>query len=162
MGIQYKINKAEAIINSFCGEELKALERACSEIQSAQDQLIKEAEDHFRLCMNSCKGICCRNINPNEIITLLDFVYILSIDKTNIAQILECSKKETLFSSNCIFLKNDIGPCIFPYNLKPEKCIITFCSDTRTIRKEIKLVRSKFSRLSRFVKYKRPLMWFGF
>ena len=27
---------------------------------------------------------------------------------------------------------------------------------------EIKLVRSKFSRLSRFVKYKRPLMWFGF
>ena len=49
MGIQYKINKADAIINSFSGEEMKALRRVCNEIQSAQDQLTKEAEDHFRL-----------------------------------------------------------------------------------------------------------------
>jgi len=72
MRIQYKINKAEAIINSFSRKELKALRKACSEIQSVQDQLTKEAEDLFRLCMNSCKGICCRNINLNEIITLSD------------------------------------------------------------------------------------------
>jgi len=64
MGIQYKINKAEAIINSFSREELKALRRACSEIQSAQDQLTKEAEDHFRLCMYSCKGILGHVFSP--------------------------------------------------------------------------------------------------
>jgi hypothetical protein len=162
MGIRYKIRRAHTIIEQFDQDEADGMRKRCLEIQNAQNELVSAAKPFFKRCMTSCEGMCCRNICPDDIITLLDFIFILTIDSANKATLLEYAKEESMFTASCIFLKKGIGPCIFPFNLKPERCIITFCSDTHAINKEIHLVRKKFSRLYRFLICKKPLVWFGF
>ncbi len=162
MESENKIRRAQEIVKSFKGEEREKLRSISLEIQSAQDNLNSVAGHYFDVCMRSCKGKCCKNILTRDIITLLDYIFILSLDNSVFAQILECAKKESLFTADCFFLAEGIGPCFFGSNLKPERCIITFCYDEHEIRKEIKAVRSKFSKLSRFILFRRPLMWLGF
>jgi hypothetical protein len=56
-------------------------------------------------------------------------------------QMAACLKKEpALYISDCIFLKNGTGPCIFPHSVMPEMCITTFCFDETPAKKEIKLL----------------------
>ena len=162
MELQKKIEKAQVIIDSFLGEERTWLIDICHEIKSAQDDLNREAKDYFKNCMQRCQGICCRNICINDVVTLLDLIYILALDREISSRVHECAQSETLFSADCLFLQNGVGPCIFTANMKPERCIITFCGETRPIKTEIKAVRSKFSRLSRYTKIKRPFLWVRF
>jgi hypothetical protein len=162
MELQKKIEKAQVIIDSFSGEDRTKLLDICHEIKSAQDDLNREAEDYFKDCMQRCQGICCRNICINDVVTQLDLVYILAINKQISARVHACAQAEALFSADCLFLQNGQGPCLFSANIKPERCIITFCGEIRPIKKEIKAVRSKFSKLSRYTKIKRPFLWMRF
>ncbi len=162
MELEKKIEKAQVIIDSFLGEERNRLLDICHEIKSAQDDLNREAKDYFKDCMHRCGGICCRNICINDVVTLLDLIFILSINKEISATVHACAQAETLFPADCLFLQNGVGPCIFTANLKPERCIITFCGELRPIKREIKAVRSKFSKLSRYTKIKRPFLWVRF
>jgi len=160
MGLKYKFKKAQEIIEKTGNQDLIALRRICEEIQKVQNNLLEEAKDLLKYCENRCQGLCCRNIYPDDIITLADFVYILamesSVESSVRDEISECLKKETLFSSSCIFLKRGEGPCIFPSNLRPEKCITSFCGGDTTIKKEINMVGSKFSKLIRFILLRKP------
>ncbi|MCP3873909.1 MAG: hypothetical protein GY699_12215 [Desulfobacteraceae bacterium] len=160
MESENKIKRAQEILNSFNVEERKKLRSISLEIQNAQDDLNSVAGKYFDVCIGSCKGKCCKNIHTRDIIILLDYIFILSLDNSVYAQLIECAKKESLFSADCFFLLEGVGPCVFGSNLKPERCIITFCYDTPGIKKEIKAVRSKFSKLSRFILFHRPFMWF--
>jgi hypothetical protein len=45
-----------------------------------------------------------------------------------------------------------VGPCLFPDDLRPERCIISFCRVEPSIEKEIGRVMGGFSRLIRFFK----------
>lgn len=162
MELQKKIEKAQAIVDSFSGQDRIRLLEICYEIMSAQDALNGEARDYFKHCMQQCRGICCRNICINDVVTLLDLIYILAVNKNVLAQVLACAQAETLFSADCLFLEGGLGPCLFAANSKPERCIITFCGEIRPIKREIKAVRSKFSKLSRYTKIKRPFLWIGF
>ncbi len=162
MELQKKIEKARAIIDSLCVRDRVRLLDICDEIKHAQQELNREAADHFNDCMQRCRGICCRNICINDVVTQLDLIYILAIEKDVLEQVCTCAQAETLFSADCLFLQNRLGPCLFAADSKPERCIITFCGETRPIRKEIKAVRSKFSKLSRFTKIKRPFLWIRF
>lgn len=161
MGIPYKINKADAIVKSFCDRDRELLERKSRAIQRAQDNLVSHASDLFATCIRRCRGLCCQNINPDDIITLLDFISILALGDTSADKLCACVQEETLFTGKCYFLQGD-GPCIFAPNLKPERCILTFCGDTHSIQDHIRQVRSKFSNLCWFVRRRRPLMWYGF
>jgi len=156
MGLRYKFKKAQEIIERSDNKDLIAIKRICEEIQRAQNKLLEEAKDLLKYCENRCRGLCCRNIYPDDIITLADFVYILTKASSLRDEISECLKKETLFSSSCIFLQSGEGPCIFPSDLRPEMCIISFCGGDTTIRKEINMVRSKFSKLIRFILLRKP------
>jgi len=156
MGLKYKFKKAQEIIERTCNQDLVALKGICEEIQKVQNNLLEEAKDVLKYCKDRCRGLCCRNIYPDEIITLEDFVYILTMESSMREEISECLKKETLFSSSCIFLKGGEGPCIFPSDLRPEKCITSFCGGDTTIKKEINMVGSKFSKLIRFILLRKP------
>ena len=164
MGLKYKFIKAQGIIERSGDKDLIAIKDVCEEIQRAQNKLLEEAKDILTYCNDRCRGLCCRNIYPDEIITLADFVYILvmessveSLVESSVRnEISECLKKETLFSSSCIFLKRGEGPCIFPSDLRPEMCIISFCGGDTTIRKEINMVGSKFNKLIRFILLRKP------
>lgn len=162
MELEKKIQKAQSIRDSFIGVEHTRLMNLCFQIQKAQDALNREARDFFKDCMERCQGICCRNICINDVVTLLDLIYILSLDKAVAAQIHKCAQAETLFTADCLFLQDGAGPCIFAANIKPERCIITFCTDTQPIKREIKTVRSKFSKLMYYTMIRRPLLWISF
>lgn len=162
MELHHKIVKAQRIIESLKGKEEKTLLQICHDIQCAQDALNTGACSFFNACIQSCRGICCRNINVNDVVTDLDLIYVLSMKKKMADQVIRCAGSETLYTADCLFLNKGIGPCIFPANVKPERCIITFCGETRPIRREIKAVRSNFSKLSRYTKIKRPFLWVRF
>jgi len=156
MGLKYKFKKAQEIIERSGNKDLIAIKEICEKIQRAQNKLLEEGKDVLKYCQDRCQGLCCRNICPDDIITLADFVYILAMESSLREEISECLKKETLFSSSCIFLKSGEGPCIFPSDLRPEKCITSFCGGDTTIRKEINMVGSKFSKLIRFILLRKP------
>lgn len=162
MELQYKIQKALRFIDSLSGKEREALQNICFEIQRAQAALNAAAVSYFQRCMLECRGVCCKNIHVNDVVTQLDLVYVLSMKEVSSDQILEFATSEKLFSADCLFLKDGQGPCFFPANIKPERCIITFCGETRPIRRELKAIRSKFNKLSRFTRFKRPFIWIRF
>lgn len=156
MGLKYKFKKAQRIIEGLDHKGLIAVKGICEEIQMAQNKLFEEGKDVLAYCQHRCQGLCCRNIQPDEIITFTDFVYILAMESSVRDEISECLKKESLFSANCIFLKGGEGPCIFPSDLRPEMCITTFCGGDTTIKKEINRVETKFNKLVRFILLRKP------
>lgn len=162
MELYNKIIKAQRIIESLKSDEEKTVQRICHDIQRAQDALNTEARSYFNACIQTCQGICCRNINVNDVVTQLDLIYVLSMKRKMADRVIEYAGSESLYTADCPFLEKGIGPCIFPANIKPERCIITFCGETRPIRREIKAVRSGFSKLSRYTKIKRPFLWLWF
>jgi hypothetical protein len=151
MSAKYKFKKAQQIIQKLDAGNLQALNTVCRDIQRAEENLSIRAESILRACANGCKGLCCRNIRPDDIITLLDCVYIMTLESSMKSVISECLEEEGLFSSRCIFLENGQGPCIFPSNVRPEKCIVTFCGDISPVTSEIRHLRSRFNALSRFL-----------
>lgn len=162
MELEKKIIQAHRIVKSLTGQDAVKLHRICYGIQCAQNDLIRSADPFFEICMKKCKGICCKNLNINDVVNLLDLIYILAMNIDLLSKVTECSKLESIYTADCPFLKDGIGPCLFTENVKPERCILSFCSETHPIRREIKAVRSNFNKLSRFTKIKRPFLWILF
>ena len=154
MSLTYKYHKAQAIISGLNAEELRALRVICDKIQQAEKQLKSVAKDAFTYCYNRCQGLCCRNIQPDTILTLQDFIYALALDSSLGEKIEKYLKNESLYTSNCIFLANGEGPCLFSPYLMPETCINSFCSDHPGVNREIRHVRSRFSQLARFIRWR--------
>ena len=148
MGLKYKFKKANQIIAKLSDIDLKRLDKISHEIEMAQDDLLKKGQPVFKKCKNQCKGLCCRNLEIDMVISLWDFVYILAREDSFRYPISKALEKENIFhSSNCIFLENGVGPCIFPPNSLPEVCVTSFCNSEPIIRKEIRLVKYKFVKL---------------
>jgi hypothetical protein len=125
-------------------------------VSRAEAALSRAAAPLLNRCTTVCQGLCCRNIVPDTLIDTMDFVFALSLDCTlenGIARHLE--KEDPLYATDCIFLKDGIGPCIFPTTLRPQVCITTFCGDDREIKKEIARVKRAFFRLEWFVRLRK-------
>ncbi len=161
MGLAATVDRAARIVDSFGGQHRQRLSVLCDGIQAAQRDLVRHARSLFDECTGRCQGMCCRNIQIDEIITRLDFLYILTADPQVRAPVAMLSRQQNLFSADCIFLRNGSGPCLFKSDIKPEMCIATFCGDVQPIRMHLKRLRAEFGRLHRFVMRQRPLMWFG-
>lgn len=157
MGLAYNIEKAGRMIAGLTPADRKKLDRICNDIRLAQERLEEKAAPVLKRCMTKCQGLCCRNIYPDSIITLWDFVYIRAMAPSLEKQIALCAEKESLFSSDCVFLADGTGPCIFPSHVRPEKCVISFCSVEPSISREIHDVRSGFNRLIWFF-YLKPIL----
>ena len=151
MSLNYEFRQAETTITRLTPEDRHALASICEDIQQAENDLNEKASKLLSRCITSCAGICCRNIRLDEIIGLYDFTYLLMIENTMRGDMAACLKHESLFSADCIFLKNRIGPCIFPSNARPRICITTFCADDTPVKREIQCVNRQFNRLSRFI-----------
>jgi len=156
MSLKYKFRKAARIIQGLRPEERITLGNICCDIQQAEKHLLKAAEDILRDCGKRCRGLCCRNIHIDDIMTLLDCVHILATVPTIQTEIDEALTREALYSADCIFLKNGTGPCIFPAEARPEKCILSFCHGDGVVASEMRQVRKRFNRLARFIQFQKP------
>ena len=161
MGLTHKIRSAQRFLEHLNGAEHQALVMYCRKIQAAQDQLNRTCGDAFHYCTTRCHGKCCKNIHIDSIITSLDCLFILALNRPLFPDLLEYAASETLFSADCPFLIGGIGPCLFPADQKPEQCIITFCSPVPSARRPVRSVRAAFTRLWLHVFVRRPLFWLG-
>ena len=162
MSLKDKFKRAEEIVNELPPHDLESLQGICEEICSAQIWLQKESASAIQYCFSTCKGICCRNFYINSIITLQDFVMILTVRPPNLHEIRSCLAREnTLYSADCIFLKNSIGPCLFPQNAKPQFCTVSFCSSDKKMKAGLNGVKNGFSKLFWFVFFRKAEFFKG-
>jgi len=156
MNLQYKFKQATRFINDLCPEEYSALKNICKEIQGAENKLRINAEDLLQRCYTACEGLCCRNLDLDAVISKEDFVYLLTNASELRDTIAACLQNEVaFFTFDCIFLKNGIGPCIFPPDVRPLTCLVTFCGDETSVKKEITQVKKKFLKLYWFIIFRR-------
>ena len=160
MGLNYSFKAARKKIDTLDAHERNVLAKICHDIHDAQQALSHKAAPILEGCMSKCRGLCCRNIQPADIITEWDLVYILVMAPAIEDAVTECLAGESFFPSDCIFLENGTGPCLFPDNLRPERCIISFCRVEACVEKEIGRVMGGFSRLIRFFMF-RPFRRFS-
>jgi hypothetical protein len=152
MSLNYQFKQAKKIIGGLNPEDKKFLYNFCCQIQHAEINLQAKSKDLMTRCITKCGGICCKNVQSDLIISHWDFVFILTLKPFLENAILKCLENEQpLFSSDCIFLKDAAGPCIFPDDVRPEVCIVTFCDNVSTVKKEIVAVKRKFFKLSWFI-----------
>jgi hypothetical protein len=152
MSLNYQFRQALKIIRELNSQDTKSLQKICREIQAAEIKLQEKSKDLMTRCIKRCGGICCKNVQLDLIISHWDFVFILALKPSLVNDMLTCLEKEQpFFSSDCIFLKEGVGPCLFPDNTRPEICIVTFCDDTSPIKKEIVSVKRKFFKLTWFI-----------
>lgn len=156
MGLKHSYKAARKKLDALDTDERRALMGICRDIYHAQKTLTQKAAPVLAHCMANCQGLCCRNIHPADIITEWDLLYILTMAPTVEDAMAACLTNESFFPADCIFLKNGTGPCLFPDNLRPERCIISYCRVEPSIEKEIGRVMGGFSRLIRFF-MRRPL-----
>lgn len=158
MGIRYKIRKAETILQRLSSEERSGVEGICEGIKKEQLRLKKNGRSLFVRCIAGCEGLCCKNVIADELITLRDMIFILGASSLGPEDLLPLAEKESLFTADCMFLKNGVGPCIFPDGIRPEKCVLSFCGDDRPIAENIRAVHRGFARLHRFLLIRKPVL----
>ena len=153
MHLAYKFRKAERLLKRMEPGDRDGLLHVCRQIRDAQATLLAAAGKHMTRCIHHCQGICCRNIELDPIISHWDLVFVLTLAPQIRSRIRDCLRKEDpLYRTDCVFLTKGMGPCMFPENLRPEVCVVTFCQSERTIRREIRQVKQAFWRLSWFVR----------
>jgi hypothetical protein len=153
MSLAYKFRKAERLLKQLASADQNGLQWFCSQIQDAQAALLASAGQQMARCIDQCEGICCRNIELDPIISHWDLVFILHCTPELRSRIRDCLLREDpLYTADCVFLEDGKGPCIFPENLRPEVCVVTFCQDDRPIRREIRRVKRTFRQFSWFVR----------
>ena len=157
MSLRYKLKKAQTLLTALTPEERADLTRICENIQRSQEDLLANAGPAMQQCLRNCEGLCCRNARVDDIIGLWDLVYILALTPALADDMAARVEHESPFySANCMFLKEDTGPCIFTATVRPEVCVTTFCSGDRTIQKEIRRVKREFFKIGCFFFWRRP------
>ena len=156
MGIRYKIRKADEVLHRLSEKERSRVHLLCDEIRKEQLRLQKEGRSLFERCISGCEGLCCKNVIADELITLRDMIFILATSSLGPDNLLPLAEKEPLFTADCMFLKNGVGPCLFPDGIRPEKCVLSFCGDDGPIIENIRRVHRGFVRLHRFLLVRKP------
>ena len=157
MSLQYKFRQARRYIDGLSGDDARRLKAICGEIQAAETDLRDGARNLLHRCTHGCEGLCCRNLDMDAVISQTDFVYLLTLAGELGDAMATCMKKEqqalsaAVFTFDCIFLKNGRGPCLFPENVRPSTCLITFCDDHAVVKKEIAQVKRRFFKLSAYI-----------
>jgi hypothetical protein len=148
MSLRYKFEKANRIIEQLDPNDRKHLHQRCEAVRAAEIVLQDSAGRLLKICNTKCKGLCCRNIDADMVITLEDMIFALTVDPSIAPAIEDMLRKEAgLFRPNCIFLKDEVGPCLFRPDGRPEMCITSFCFSETGLNREITRVRWSFFKL---------------
>lgn len=152
MGLTYRFKRAAKFVEDLSSEDLKKAKNICNSIHQSEKSLLVASANLMQGCAKVCGGICCKNVDLGAIIHTADFVYIL-IQHPNLKSELtfQLKKEDPLFSQDCVFLQNGIGPCLLPDPVKPAVCITTFCQDTSSVKRQIDKVKGAFISLDRFI-----------
>lgn len=161
MSLRYSFKSARNRIARLDAQERRVLQAICRDIHRAQKRLSVKAEPILDRCISDCRGLCCRNLHPSDIITEWDLVFILAAAPQLESAMADGIAREGFFPADCIFLADGVGPCLFPDHLRPERCIISFCRVEPAIEVEIGRVMGGFSRLIRFFMFRPLRRWFG-
>jgi hypothetical protein len=162
MSLGYYFRKAVTTIDRLAPSDLADLYGRCREIQVAEDRLLAAGRSALSGCYRGCEGLCCRNVAIDEIIGFTDFIYILTLAGYFRDSMTICLEKENrIFASDCIFLLNGKGPCIFPPAVRPEVCITTFCANTVSVNAEIRQVKYLFLKLNLYIFFLRAKTLIG-
>ena len=156
MGTRYLFNKAVKISRNLSPHDKTLVQNLCNAIRESQETLIAAADAAMFNCLKKCKGICCKSLDIDSVFSLWDFIFILTLApqlKDEMQQRLDAYT--SLYLSPCPFLKENIGPCIFPSGIKAQLCVITFCSNDEKIKKHIKVVNLNFYKLCWLIQYLR-------
>ena len=152
MGLGYQFKQARRTLRNLSPADRKTLDRLCRKIRQAEEDLREAAAEALENCRTACRGICCRNVNLDAVLGFPDFVYILQMAPDLADRIAACLENEpVLYVSDCIFLENGIGPCIFPHTVMPEVCITTFCSNEPPAKMEVRQLKWRFFLLNWFL-----------
>jgi len=152
MSLGYYFRKAVTTIDGLAPSDLADLYGRCREIKKAEEKLLSAGRSAFRRCYTGCEGLCCRNVAIDEIIGFTDFIYILVLAGHLREDMEICLEKENkLFASDCIFLLNGKGPCLFPPAVRPEVCITTFCTNAVPVNREVRHVKFLFLKLNLYI-----------
>jgi hypothetical protein len=154
MTLRKKFNSARKILTTLQNREHVELYRICNDIRIAENALVEVSQPLLTRCMQHCKGLCCRNLDLDGVIGMYDFIYLLTVAPDLQETIVGCLEKESLFTQDCIFLKSGVGPCLFPFDCRPEKCLTTFCDDDGPAGNQIRYVGENFDRLCRFIRFR--------
>lgn len=154
MSLAYDFKSAQKRLAALDDGERETLRGICRGIHDAQAALTLKAAPILERCMTGCQGLCCRNIRVADILTEWDLVYILAMAPALDAPMADCLAREGLFTADCLFLINGKGPCLFPENIRPERCIVSFCRVDPLVEQEIGRVMRGFSRLIRFFSFR--------
>lgn len=153
MSLASKFRRAERLLERMDPADRKGLHRICCDVRDAQATLLAAADKQMTRCIQHCKGICCRNIELDPIISHWDLVLILTLAPQVRRRICQCLQNEDpLYTSDCVFLADGKGPCVFPASMRPEVCVTTFCENDRALRREIRQVKWLFAKVSWFVR----------
>jgi hypothetical protein len=160
MSLRYSHHQAAKIVRQWPSESLPLLTRLCCRIRDAEKNLNAASALRLKGCLEDCRGLCCRNLHLDAVFGVPDFTYILTLEPALDSTIERCLRHEIpLFSSNCPFLENGAGPCIFPPEVRPEVCITSFCRGDEDMRPEIRRVKMGFWKLGVFLRFRRvPLV----
>lgn len=159
MSLHYDFHRAKRIIQSMSAGESSHLKAVCDRIRHAEERLNAAAASAIEHCMLNCGGMCCRNIHLDQLIGVKDFVFLLTVERHLKETMHACLEKESIYSADCLFLENGVGPCLFSSNAKPEMCICTFCSDATAMKQEIEDVKAAFNVLARFLLLIKSRAW---
>ena len=152
MSVTSEFKAAETFLQGLDTGDREGLRTICAQISEAEAILWDRAQPLLERCMNRCEGLCCRNINLEDIIARDDFVHALTVQPDLRDTVARCLKNESVFSADCIFLENGHGPCLFPPHARPKVCIMTFCFNDASVKREIRRVGAGFNKLGRFVR----------
>jgi len=156
MGTRYLFKKAVKISHNLGPRDRKLVQKRCKTIRKSQEDLLEAADTAMFHCTEKCRGICCKSLDIDSIFSLWDFIFILTLAPQMKDEIQERLDAYTsLYLSPCPFLKENIGPCIFPSGIKAQICVITFCSNDEKIAPPIKAVNYNFYKLCWLIQHLR-------
>jgi len=148
MSLKHTFSIATRILQRLPVDSRDLLESVCRQIQDAERSLNTAAAIRMQGCLKECQGMCCRNLNLEAVFGVADFAYILAAQPGFDSAIRTSLQHERpVFTSDCPFLENGIGPCIFPPDVRPEVCITSFCRGSDALRAEIRRVKKGFWKL---------------
>ena len=159
MSLSRKYQRASSLLETLERNEVAALSHICRTIEQAQCELLASAAPFMNDCAQRCRGLCCRNIRPDDVIDLFDLQCLLIRLPGLKSEIERRAAACSLFSGPCVFLKDGKGPCILPGDLKPRVCVTTFCQDDTALKVQIHAVEAAFGQLYRFWRYRRIPAW---
>jgi len=156
MELAHALMDAKQWLASCSPADIDRLRSICLDIHEAEKRLMHASESYLKRCIQRCEGLCCRNVFLGEVMGFEDFCFILVLRPECFEPLFsKASRLKTMFTADCPFLMNGVGPCSLPEAVRPEVCITSFCMQTPDADAAIRAVQARFRNLSRIIRWMR-------